>query len=335
MQKLLKYLYFFLIIIIFFTPVKAEIDFPKLTGRIVDNAEIIDDKTEKELITLIEQEDKRAGNEIVIATLKTLQDYEISDYGYQLGRHWGVGKKDKDNGIILIVAPQERKVRIEVGTGLEPIITDFRSKMIIEYDIIPSFKAGNMQAGIVKGTKKIIEHLKEGVPKEDEGKNKNYKYEKHWYDNITLLILALLYGPTVLYIIAAYVLSFIKLKVIADLFFIFLAPYFMISYLLSVGSWRLLFLALGIFMGLKNSSAFREIIETKLKPYLPPLELFNGKGSGSTSSWSSKSGYSGSSSWSSGSSGWSSGSSSSWSSSSSSYSGGGGSFSGGGASGSW
>ena len=100
----------------------------------------------------------------MVATIASLQGYEISDYGYRLGRHWalgqdGKGESEKDNGAILIVAPNERKMRIEVGYGLEPILTDGLSSSIVRNDITPLFKAGNFPAGINAGVDRIATQL--------------------------------------------------------------------------------------------------------------------------------------------------------------------------------
>jgi uncharacterized protein len=91
--------------------------------------------------------------------LPSLQGYDIADYGYQLGRHWAIGQKDKDNGALLIVAPSEREVRIEVGYGLEGDLTDALTKIIIENAIIPRFRAEDMPGGIVAGVDDIIKVL--------------------------------------------------------------------------------------------------------------------------------------------------------------------------------
>ncbi|HUW74606.1 MAG TPA: TPM domain-containing protein, partial [Methyloceanibacter sp.] len=82
--------------------------------------------------------------------------YTIEDYGYQLGRHWGIGTAKLDNGALLIVAPNERKVRIEVGYGLEPILTDALTKIIIENAILPRFRAGDYASGIKDGVHDIV-----------------------------------------------------------------------------------------------------------------------------------------------------------------------------------
>jgi uncharacterized protein len=93
----------------------------------------------------------------VVVTLKSLQDTAIEDYGYQLGRHWGIGQKEKNSGVLLIVAPNERKVRIETGYGLEGNLTDAVSRLIIENAILPRFRAGDFAGGINRGVDDIIQ----------------------------------------------------------------------------------------------------------------------------------------------------------------------------------
>jgi uncharacterized protein len=96
----------------------------------------------------------------VVATIPDLQGYPIEDYGYQLGRAWKIGQSEANNGILLIVAPAEKKVRIEVGYGLEPIMTDALSAQIIRDSIIPRFRTGDMAGGIMAGAAQIGEQMK-------------------------------------------------------------------------------------------------------------------------------------------------------------------------------
>ena len=95
----------------------------------------------------------------MVATLESLQGLPIEDYGYQLGREWGIGQAGKDNGALLIVAPEEREVRIEVGYGLEGELTDALSRTIIETSILPRFRQGDFAAGIKAGVAAMIETL--------------------------------------------------------------------------------------------------------------------------------------------------------------------------------
>lgn len=131
----------------------AEPQFPKLTGRVVDNAGLIDAATETQLTAELAELEQKSSDQIVVVTLPSLQGYPIEDFGYQLGRHWGIGQKGKDNGALLIIAPNERKVRIEVGRGLEPHLTDLMSTLIIENSILPRFRRGDFQGGIVAGVR--------------------------------------------------------------------------------------------------------------------------------------------------------------------------------------
>ncbi len=130
--------------------------FPPLTGRVVDEANILSPAVEAELTTKLENLEKTTGRQLVVATVPDLQGYEIEDYGYQLGRTWGIGQKGTNTGALLIVAPTERKVRIEVGYGLEPILTDALSSVIIQTTILPKFKAGDLEGGVTAGTDAII-----------------------------------------------------------------------------------------------------------------------------------------------------------------------------------
>ncbi len=137
----------------------AEPAFPPLTGRVVDDAGLLNERDQQELDAALASFEKQTGDQLVVATLKSLQGLPIADYGYQLGRHWGIGQKGKDNGAILIVAPEEHEVRIEVGYGLEGELTDARSRMIIESDILPRFRDNDFAAGIKAGVAAIIETL--------------------------------------------------------------------------------------------------------------------------------------------------------------------------------
>ncbi|SFJ42766.1 YgcG family protein [Caulobacter sp. UNC279MFTsu5.1] len=143
--------------------------FPALTGRVVDGADILSPQVETELTTKLENLEKTTGRQLVVATVPSLQGYEIEDYGYQLGRTWGIGQKGTNTGALLIVAPNERKVRIEVGYGLEPILTDALSSVIIQTAILPKFKAGDLEGGVTAGTDAVIAQL--ALP-DDEAKAK-------------------------------------------------------------------------------------------------------------------------------------------------------------------
>jgi uncharacterized protein len=135
---------------------EAEPTFPALTGRVVDDADLLTSDDETALIAELEALEQKSSDQLVVVTLPSLQGYTIEDYGYQLGRHWGIGTAKLNNGALLIVAPNERKVRIEVGYGLEPILTDALTKIIIENAILPRFRAGDFASGIKDGVHDIV-----------------------------------------------------------------------------------------------------------------------------------------------------------------------------------
>jgi uncharacterized protein len=133
--------------------------FPTLSGRVVDEAGILDPATRASLTNSLGALETKTTDQLVVVTLKSLRGRAIDDYGYQLGRQWQIGQKGKDNGILLIVASSERQVRIEVGYGLEGTMTDALSKYIIETAILPKFKAGDLPGGISAGVGEIAKVL--------------------------------------------------------------------------------------------------------------------------------------------------------------------------------
>jgi uncharacterized protein len=140
-------------------PSLAAPTFPPLTGRVVDNAHVLSAQTQADLTDKLAALEQKTGDQIVVVTLPSLQGYEIEDYGYQLGRAWGIGEKGKNNGALFIVAPNERKVRIEVGYGLEPVLTDALTSVILQETVLPKFRGGDVEGGVVAGTNAIIDQL--------------------------------------------------------------------------------------------------------------------------------------------------------------------------------
>lgn len=149
-----------LLLLVIASPVLAsEPKFPPLTGRVVDDAGVLNATTRNELTEMLADHERATGQQVVVVTLPSLQGYTIEDFGYQLGRHWGIGQKGSNTGALLIVAPREHKVRIEVGYGLEGTLTDAISAMIIQNYILPSFKRGDYNAGVLAGTTSILSVL--------------------------------------------------------------------------------------------------------------------------------------------------------------------------------
>jgi uncharacterized protein len=134
-------------------------EFPSLTGRANDLAGLLSERDQRELEAALARFESETTDQIVVVTVASLQGLPIEEYGYQLGRHWGIGQKGKDNGALLIVAPEEREVRIEIGYGLEGELTDAQSRTIIETRILPHFREGDFAAGIKDGVAAMIDTL--------------------------------------------------------------------------------------------------------------------------------------------------------------------------------
>lgn len=148
-----------LLLLICTSPLLAAPDFPKLSGRVVDEANLLDRAAEARLTARLAAYEEAGGNQVVVVTVPNLGGYSIEEYGYQLGRHWGIGQKGEDNGVLLIVAQDERQVRIEVGYGLEGELTDALAANIIHAVILPRFRSGDYSAGIEEGAMAVMDAL--------------------------------------------------------------------------------------------------------------------------------------------------------------------------------
>ncbi len=145
----------------FAVPAYAEtLSFPALSGRVVDAAHILPADQVAVLEDKLKAIEAGTGHQVVVATIADLQGHDIADYGYQLGRSWGIGAKGKNDGAIIILVPAVHKVRIEVGYGLEPIITDALSEVVISTRMVPLFKGGDYPGGLNAGVDALGNLLK-------------------------------------------------------------------------------------------------------------------------------------------------------------------------------
>ena len=148
-----------------FLPLTAQADdavvpaFPELSGPVVDGANVIPPDVRADLEQKLRAYDDSSGNQLVVVTVQTLGGYPIEYWGYQLGRHWGIGQAGKNTGALLIVDAAEHKLRIEVGYGLEGTLTDALSDDIIRNTIAPKFRQGDYGGGINDGVDAILKVL--------------------------------------------------------------------------------------------------------------------------------------------------------------------------------
>jgi uncharacterized protein len=134
-------------------------EIPYLSGRVVDNAEILKPQTRSVLTEKLKAHEQKTSNQIAVLTVPTIGDESIEEYATRVFEAWKLGQKGKDNGVLLIIAPKDRKLRIEVGYGLEGTLTDVASSRIIRNVITPSFKASDFDKGVTDGVDAIIGQL--------------------------------------------------------------------------------------------------------------------------------------------------------------------------------
>lgn len=134
--------------------------FPALTGQVIDNANLLHVNTKQKLTNMLKNEEKTSSNQIVILTIKSLHGYAIEEFSIDLARYWGIGQKDKNNGVLLLISKNDRKMRIEVGYGLEGSLTDKISHEIITYTLTPAFKKGDYDSGVLRATNEILQAIK-------------------------------------------------------------------------------------------------------------------------------------------------------------------------------
>ena len=158
-MRLAQPLFALLALVLFAGAALAGQPVPPLTGRVVDHADIIDPDTAGRIAAELEHFEEQKQIQLVVVTLPDLAGYTIEDWGLALGRGWSIGQKGRNNGVLLLVAPKDRELRIEVGYGLEGDLPDATANRIIQSIIIPEFRAANMPLGIEAGVQAIIKTL--------------------------------------------------------------------------------------------------------------------------------------------------------------------------------
>jgi uncharacterized protein len=148
-----------LLVVAVVAPARADPPIPALTGRVVDAASVLSESTINIITSQLKGYEAATTNQVVVVTLPDLKAYTIDTWGLALGRSWGIGQKGKDNGVLLIVAPRDRQLRIEVGYGLEGQLPDATADKIIRAEIVPRFKAGDLDGGVIAGVNGILAAL--------------------------------------------------------------------------------------------------------------------------------------------------------------------------------
>jgi uncharacterized protein len=137
----------------------AAFNFPPLAGRVTDQAGILSAPARAALETKLKDLEDKSSIQLAVATVKSLDGSDIESFANGLFRVWKLGEAKKNNGVLFLIAPNERKMRIEVGYGLEGVLTDAVSKIIIATAVAPKFKAGDFDGGVTRGVDAIVETL--------------------------------------------------------------------------------------------------------------------------------------------------------------------------------
>ena len=299
-------------------------EIPYLTGRVNDNAQILSENARQLLSEKLKEHEDRTSNQVVVLTITSLQGENIEEYSNKVFDEWKLGQEDKDNGILIVVAPDERRMRIEVGYGLEPRITDLLAGRIIREVMTPRFREGDYDGGITEGTLASISLLEgQELPEAAEFNEESDSSSLSGFSDLESP--GLPWGVRIL--LGAFIFGIIGLFTVVGLFtpgfgwflYIFLIPFWAIFPIIVIGLKATLVVFFIYLIGYPSAKLYM-----RSTPWYKKVKNdLKTKGRASIGGFSFSSGGSGGS--------WSSGGSSS----SGGFSGGGGSSGGGGASGGW
>lgn len=287
-----------------FSPPVRALDVPSLSGRVNDTARMLSPQTLAELEAALKAHEDSTSNQVVVLTVPSLEGDPIEDYSMKVAETWKVGQRGKDNGVILVVARDDRKVRIEVGGGLEGALPDITCGRIIRREIVPHFREGDYDAGVRDGTLAILGAI-QGTYRPSEGTARRPGL-KSW---------TLFFG-IFLVVVGVFTFAAIFTPGRAGWFlYMFLIPFWLIFPMAALGFMAGGALFVGYLLGVPVVKAWFSRTEGGRRAFRRYQSARAARSSGGT--W------------------WVSSGGGSWGGSSGGFSGGGGSFSGGGASGSW
>ncbi len=290
------------------------LDVPFLSGRVIDEVGILSNETKLSIENKLKDHEKATSNQVVVLIIPSLESEVLEEYSLKVASTWKLGQKGKDNGVLLLIAKNDRKLRIEVGYGLEGSLTDALSYRIIRNEITPSFKQGNFSLGVEQGVDAILSAIAGTYKEQEESAKDEYLDTVNTIGDSGIPILfRLFFGGMFLLVITPFTLAAAFTPYIGWFLYFFLMPFYGTFPLVALGKWGGLLLpiyAVSMFV-FKVYLGFTSSGKEFAKKYGTSFQNSGRGGSGSSSGRSSSSGSSGG------------------------FSGGGGSFGGGGSSGSW
>ena len=309
-----------------FAPAAAqEAAVPYLTGRVVDNAEILSADTRRRLTEVLRQHEQKSGNQIAVLTVPTIHGESIEEYAVRVFEQWKLGQKGKDNGVLVVIVPEDRRMRIEVGYGLEGVVTDAHASRIIRNVMTPRFREGDFNGGTARGVDALIAQLegRQAAAGAEPRRAQRPQTTKSEFIKAPRMALheKVLFGAFIFGIIGLFTFMGIVTPGMGWFLYFFLIPFWAMFPVVIFGSGITFYILLVYLVGfpiakvlVSRSSMYQRAAEELKKKGVARIGGFTiggGRG-GSHGSWSSGGGFSGGG-----------------------FSGGGGSSGGGGASGSW
>jgi uncharacterized protein len=291
---------------------------PYLTGRVVDNAEILKADTRRRIAAELQAHEKKTGNQVAVLTVPTLGDESVEEYAVRVFEQWKLGRKGKDNGVLVVVVPQDRRMRIEVGYGLEGTLTDVAASRIIRDVMTPRFRSGDYDGGIARGVTAIVAHLEGKAAVADHAPEPRARQSDFIKAPNMALHEKVLTGAFIFGIIGLFTFIGIITPGMGWFLYFFLIPFWAMFPVMIFGSGITFYILIAYLVGFP----IIKLLVSRSGRYRQAMEELKKKGRASIGGFSVGSGG-----------GWSSGGS--WGSGGGGFSGGGGSSGGGGASGSW
>ncbi len=295
------------------------VEVPYLTGRVVDNAELLSPDTRRRLTETLRRHEQKTGNQVVVLTVPTIKGESIEEYAVRVFEQWKLGQQGKDNGVLVVIVPRDRSMRIEVGYGLEGVLTDAHASRIIRNVMTPRFRKGDFSDGVARGVDAVTAQL-EGRPA-TAGQERPESGKKSEFIKAPGMALheKVLFGAFIFGIIGLFTFIGVVTPGMGWFLYFFLIPFWAMFPVVIFGSGITFYVLLAYLIGfpiakilVSRSDAYRRAAEEIRKKGVARIGGFTIGGAGG-SGWSSRG------SWSSG----------------GGFSGGGGSSGGGGASGSW
>ncbi|HPD57216.1 MAG TPA: YgcG family protein [Smithellaceae bacterium] len=302
MKKLFSLTFVFAL---FFLPqLSSAIDVPYLTGRVTDNAQILSAETRQAITEMLKAHEDKTGNQVAVLTVPTLAGEGIEEYALTVFNEWKLGQKGKDNGVLIVVVPNDRRMRIEVGYGLEATLTDGKAGSIIRNIMTPRFKQGDYSTGIEEGVKAVIAVLEGGTLPQTETQEENkYSLGLNIEGPDLSIMERILFGAFIFGIIGLFTVIGVLTPGFGWFLYFFLIPFWAMFPIIVLGTKGAFYLLLVYLVGfplakiiLKNTDWYQKAqkdLRTKGKANIGGFVLTSGGSGGSWTSGSSGGGFSG------------------------------------------